>query len=64
MEAKNLPDDNQVSKAQKDVWEWKEKLYEQIKDLPKGEQLKFIISRAKETVEKIKAKRRLEEQKK
>ncbi len=49
--------EGKISKAQKDVWEWKEKLYEQIKDLPKGEQLKYIISQAKETVEKIKAKR-------
>ncbi len=56
--------EGKISKAQKDVWEWKEKLYEQIKDLPKGEQLKYIISQAKETVEKIKAKRMGEEQKK
>lgn len=64
MDAKNSPDANQVSRAQKEVWEWKEKLYAQIKDLPKGEQLKYIVSQAKETVEKIKTKRRAEEQKK
>lgn len=55
MNAENENTGNRVSEAQKEVWEWKEKLYEQIKDLPKSEQLKFIMEQTEETVKKIKA---------
>ncbi|MDQ3847235.1 MAG: hypothetical protein M3342_24950 [Bacteroidota bacterium] len=49
---------NDVSKAQREVWEWKEKAYEQIKNLPAGEQIKFIQEQTKHLVERIKRKRR------
>ena len=42
-----------VSEAQKEVWEWKEALYEEIKDLPKDEQLKHLIAGAKKIREEI-----------
>ena len=44
-----------ISKAQLEVWEWKEKAYELIKDLPKDKQIDFILSQTKEIVERIKA---------
>ncbi len=43
-----------VSKAQIEVWDWKEKVYQKIKDLPKGEVLKFIIAETKDLENKIK----------
>lgn len=47
-----------ISKAQLEVWEWKEKAYFLIKELPKEEQIKFILRQTKETVERIKAKKK------
>ncbi len=48
-----------ISKAQLEVWEWKNRLYEEIKDLPENEQLKYIINKVKKTVEEIKRKKKL-----
>lgn len=42
-----------ISKAQLEVWEWKEKAYAKIKDLPKGEVLKYIIDDTKGLEKKI-----------
>lgn len=50
--------ETKISKAQLEVWEWKEKAYQEIKDLPKAEQLKYILSQTKETVEMLKEKKR------
>lgn len=50
--------ETKISKAQLEVWEWKEKAYQEIKDLPKTEQLKYILSQTKETVEMLKEKKR------
>ncbi len=47
------------SKAQLEVWEWKEKLYQQVKNLHKGEMLKFILKQTKETVDNLKAKQKI-----
>ena len=47
------------SKAQLEVWEWKEKLYQQVKDLPRGEMLKFILAQTKDTVANLKAKQKI-----
>jgi hypothetical protein len=48
-----------TSKAQLEVWEWKEKLYQQVKDLPQGEILKFILKQTKETMDNLKSKRKV-----
>lgn len=50
-------------KALQEVWEWKEKLYEQIKDLPGDEQLKYIIANAKKTLEEFRASLKSEKEK-
>ena len=47
-----------ISKAQIEVWEWKERLYEEIKDLPENERLKYIRKKVKKTVENIKKKKK------
>ncbi len=46
-----------TSKAQLEVWEWKEKLYQQVKDLPQGEMLNFILKQTKETIDNLMSKR-------
>jgi hypothetical protein len=48
-----------ISKAQIEVWEWKEKAYSLIKDLPKEEQIKIILQQTKDIVEQIKARKKL-----
>ena len=44
-----------ISQAQLDSWEWKEKAYESVKHLPVGERVKFIMERARATVEALQA---------
>jgi hypothetical protein len=46
-----------VSKAQTEVWEWKEKLYEEIKNVPSSERISYLIKKAHSTVAAIKKKR-------
>lgn len=46
-----------ISKAQLEVWEWKEELQEQIKNLPKGEQIRFIQNQTAQTIQELLAKR-------
>lgn len=36
-----------ISKAQLEVWQWKEKAYEEIKDLPLEERIPYIQKKAK-----------------
>ncbi|MEO8209847.1 MAG: hypothetical protein ABI840_04770 [bacterium] len=50
--------ETKTSKAQLEVWEWKEKAYNLIKDLPKEKQIPFIIESTKETVELLKERKR------
>jgi hypothetical protein len=59
METKNFSDDSQVSKAQLEVWEWKEKAYEEMKHLSTGEQINFIHEETKELVERIRKKKQI-----
>lgn len=40
--------ETKISKAQLEVWEWKERAYKKIKNLPPGETLKFIIEQTKD----------------
>ena len=44
-----------VSKSQKEVWEWKERLHKELKSVPKNERLKYIRNKVKSTVEQLKA---------
>ena len=48
-----------VSKAQLEVWEWKEKAYAQIKDMPLEKAIEFIIQQAKPVAEELDKKRKL-----
>ena len=45
-----------ISKAQQEVWEWKEKAYEQIKDMPMKKALEFILENTSDIIEQIKKK--------
>ncbi len=46
--------ETKISKAQLEVWRWKEKVYNKIKDLPPGKILSYIIKDTKEIEEQIK----------
>jgi hypothetical protein len=46
-----------ISKAQKDVWEWKEKAYERLKHLPVSEQLLLIREQTRDSIARIKRKK-------
>ena len=50
------------SKAQLEVWEWKEKAYNQIKGMPLEKAVEFIMEQTKKTAEELK--RKLKEGKK
>jgi hypothetical protein len=45
-----------ISKAQTEVWEWKEKAFHEIKSLDAKEQLKLVQEQTKNLLEKIKRK--------
>lgn len=49
--------ESKISKAQLEVWKWKEKAYEEMKHLSTREQISFIHEQTKEIVRKIKAKK-------
>jgi hypothetical protein len=49
--------ESKTSKAQLEVWEWKEKAYEEIKHLSTREQMKFIHEQTKELVDRLKKKK-------
>jgi hypothetical protein len=46
--------ESKVSKAQTEVWEWKEALYNELKNIPNPERLKYIGNKVKETLRQIK----------
>ncbi len=46
--------ENKVSKAQLEVWEWKEKAYEEMKHLSTRDQMQLIYEQTKKLVERIK----------
>lgn len=46
-----------ISKSQKEVWEWKERLHEELKTIPEKERLKYIRHKVKNTVKQLKAKK-------
>ena len=47
-----------VSKAQLEVWEWKEKAYDQIKDMSLEKGIEFIMQQTKQISDEIKKKRK------
>lgn len=42
-----------ISNAQKEVWECKDSLYEELKNIPKTERLKYIRNKNKEIINRI-----------
>jgi hypothetical protein len=46
--------ESKVSKAQEEVWEWKDSLFEELKNIPKEDRLKFIKEKSKKIIEQIK----------
>lgn len=42
------------SQAQIEVWAWKEKIYQQVKDMPLGGAIKYILEKARPTSRKLK----------
>ncbi len=49
--------ETKISKSQLEVWEWKEKAYNKVKDLPIAEQLKAIDKMARKEFNRIKFKK-------
>jgi hypothetical protein len=45
--------ETKVSKAQIEVWDWKESLYEELKNIPKLERLNYIKGKVSYSVAKI-----------
>ena len=43
--------ESKVSKSQLEVWEWKESLFEELKNIPKDQRLKFIKEKTRKTIE-------------
>ncbi len=52
-----------VSKAQLEVWEWKEAAYQQIKDVPYNQRVQFLIHQAKDVIVELKKKQETSEKK-
>lgn len=46
-----------ISKAQTEVWAWKDKAYEQIKGMSKQDRIKFILAQTKDLAERLKKKK-------
>ena len=45
-----------ISNAQLEVWEWKNNLYEEIKDIPRFKKLKYIKKKVSILIEQIQIK--------
>ena len=46
------------SKAQLEVWEWKEKAYQEVKDMPLDQAIDYIVKQAKETAAELDRRRK------
>ena len=46
-----------ISKAQVEVWDLKDSLFEELKNIPKLERLSYIKGKVKNTIEKINKKK-------
>ncbi len=49
--------ETKISKAQQEVWEWKEKAYQEMKDLTISEQIKLIHEQIKPLIDRISKKK-------
>ena len=47
-----------ISKAQEEVWEWKEKAFKRLEEIPQRQRVKYISDSTRETIEKIKKNKR------
>ena len=54
--------ETKTSKAQLEVWEWKEKLYEEIKNIPSTERINYLLNKVKDTVAKLKQRKKTSNQ--
>jgi hypothetical protein len=45
--------ESNVSKAQTEVWEWKNNLYEELKDIPRNLRLKYIKDKVRDVFEEL-----------
>ena len=43
-----------ISKAQLEVWEWKERAFEELKKIPEKERVDYIMKKVKKTIDEIK----------
>lgn len=50
--------ETKVSKAQLEVWEWKEKAYEEMKHLSTREQIRYIHDQTKELADRLRLKKK------
>ena len=50
--------ETKVSKSQLEVWEWKEKAYEEMKHLSTREQIRLIHEQTKELTERLRMKKK------
>ena len=48
-----------ISNAQLEVWEWKNNLYEEIKDIPRFKKLKYIKKKVSILIEQIKKEKQI-----
>ena len=51
--------ETKISKAQIEVWDWKDTLFEEIKNIPKLERLKYLNAKVNVTISQIKRKKSL-----
>ena len=42
-----------ISRAQEEVWEWKEKAFKNLEEIPEKQRVKYIYSKTKATIDKI-----------
>ena len=54
--------EHKISKAQLEVWDWKEKAYEKIRHLSKKERMETIMQNTAATIQKIKEAQKLQQQ--
>jgi len=43
-----------ISKSQLEVWDWKERAFKNIEDIPEDERVKYIFSKTNKTISRLK----------
>jgi hypothetical protein len=43
-----------ISKAQLEVWEWKERAFKSLEEIPEEERVKYIFSKTNTTISRLK----------